>query len=71
MRRGSLAVLEGVDAIGPTFADCGAHDLVVVRLLARTLSTLGLVSLADRLGPMRRFLGDLAVGGKGELLTPA
>jgi len=34
------------------------------------LGDLGLGVLAERLGPMRRFLGDFAVGGKGELLTP-
>jgi formylmethanofuran dehydrogenase subunit C len=70
MRRGSLIALGGFDRLGPTFGDCGAHDLVVVRLLARMLADLGLGALAERLGPMRRFLGDHAVGGKGELLTP-
>ncbi|HYB09128.1 MAG TPA: formylmethanofuran dehydrogenase subunit C [Alphaproteobacteria bacterium] len=70
MRRGSIVGLGGFAHIGPTFGDCGAHELVVVRLLAQWLGELGLAALAGRLGPMRRFLGDHANGGRGELLTP-
>ena len=71
MRRGSLMALGGFDRLGPTFSDCGVHDLVVLRLLARLLVQSGLATLAERLGPMRRLLGDHAVGGKGELLIPS
>ena len=70
MRRGSVIALGGATRIGATFADCGVHDLVFLRLLARHLATLGLGALARRLGPLRRWMGDAAVGGRGELLTP-
>jgi hypothetical protein len=52
----------------PTFADDGAHELLWLRLLERHLATLG---LADALPSRRarRFAGDLADLGKGELLV--
>ncbi len=70
MRRGTIIGLGGAAMIGPTFADCGVHDLVIFRLLARHLVTLGLAALASRLAPFRRWAGDAAVGGKGEILVP-
>src|SRR6185312_6613690 len=69
MRRGSMIALGGVPRIGPTFADGGVHDLIFLRLLARHLTTLGLDGLATRLGGLRRWTGDAAVGGAGELLV--
>ena len=71
MRRGSIFALGGALRVGATFADCGVHDLIFLRLLARHLTALGLGSLAARLGPLRRWMGDAAVGGTGELLVPA
>jgi formylmethanofuran dehydrogenase subunit C len=71
MRHGSLLALGGFERPGPTFIDSGVHELVALRLLARLLASLGLGALAARLGPMRRLLGDQAIGGKGELLAPA
>lgn len=68
MRRGSIIALGGAARIGPTFGDCGVHDLLIVKLLARHLAGLGLGVLAARLGPLRRWMGDAAVAGKGELL---
>ena len=70
MRRGTIIGLGGAALIGPTFADCGVHDLVIFRLLARHLEALGLAALASRLGPFRRWAGDAAVAGRGELLVP-
>jgi formylmethanofuran dehydrogenase subunit C len=69
MRRGSILALGDAVAVGACFADCGVHDLVVLRLLARELVRLGLAELGARLGPMRRFVGDVAIGGRGELLV--
>ncbi len=69
MRRGSIIALGGATRIAPTFGDCGVHDLLVLKLLARHLAGIGLGALAARLGPLRRWLGDAAVAGKGELLV--
>ena len=70
MRRGTIIALGGAALIGPTFADCGVHDLVILKLLARHLVSLGVAALASRLAPFRRWAGDAAVAGKGELLAP-
>jgi formylmethanofuran dehydrogenase subunit C len=68
MRRGTL--------IGPrtgkllaTFRDGGVHDLVILRILSRDL-TERLGSLAPPPLPkmVRKYSGDLAIFGKGELL---
>lgn len=69
MQRGSIVALAGAGPLGSGFADCGVHDLVFCRLLARHLAMLGLDGLARRIGPLRRFAGDAAVSGKGELLV--
>jgi formylmethanofuran dehydrogenase subunit C len=71
MRRGTIIALSGVERTGPGFVDCGIHDLVFLRLLARQLDGLGLSELARQLGPLRRCMGDAAVAGKGELLFAA
>jgi formylmethanofuran dehydrogenase subunit C len=70
MRRGSIVALGGVDRIAPTFVDCGVHDLVWLRLLRRHIELLGEARLAERIQSLRRFAGDAAVVGRGELLLP-
>lgn len=70
MRRGTIIALGGAAMIGPTFADCGVHDLVILRLLGRHLVAAGLERLAARLAPFRRWAGDAAVAGHGEILAP-
>ncbi len=69
MRRGSVLALGGAERLGSGFVDCGVHDLVFLRLLARHVAALGLDALARRIGPLRRFAGDAAVSGRGELLV--
>jgi formylmethanofuran dehydrogenase subunit C len=68
MRRGTL-IAPRLDENPATFADCGSHDLVTLRLLDR--------HVAARLGPLaprslapkvRKLMGDLATIGKGEIL---
>jgi formylmethanofuran dehydrogenase subunit C len=66
MRRGTIVAL-GDAHIGACFADCGVHELVVLRLLAHELARLGLEALGARIGPLRRFMGDGAVSGRGEI----
>lgn len=69
MRRGTLLVARGPGDLLPTFADCGEHTLGWLELLRRDLPA----STAARLGfktrlRVRRWLGDAAVAGVGELL---
>lgn len=68
MRRGTL-IGPGTDRMLATFADCGVHDLVILRVMQRALAH-DLHALAPRNLPsrVRRFAGDMAAIGKGELL---
>lgn len=71
LRRGTL-IGPSAEHLLPTFADCGWHDMVVLRLLNRAMAdTLG--DLAPRPLPLkvRRIAGDLATIGKGEILLTA
>ncbi|MBX9925787.1 MAG: formylmethanofuran dehydrogenase subunit C, partial [Hyphomicrobiaceae bacterium] len=70
MRRGTIIASRA--NIPPSFADCGVHDLVILRIMCRDW-TRELGPLAPRpFGPqVRRYAGDLATIGKGELLLPA
>ncbi|HLJ65444.1 MAG TPA: formylmethanofuran dehydrogenase subunit C [Stellaceae bacterium] len=71
MRRGSLVVLGGMSSLGSGFADSGTHELLILKILAHELRHLGLgfEPLASRLaGRFHLFLGDRALGGKGEAL---
>lgn len=68
MRRGTL-IAPRLDALPATFADCGYHDLVMLRLLDRYLATkLGPLAPAPLGNKVRRLMGDLATIGKGEIL---
>jgi formylmethanofuran dehydrogenase subunit C len=71
MRRGTL-IGPKVDRMLATFADCGLHDLVILKVMARGWAQ-ELGTLAPRPFPaqVRRFAGDLATIGKGELLLTA
>jgi formylmethanofuran dehydrogenase subunit C len=71
MRRGSIIALGGAARISPSFVDCGVHDLLFVRLLSRHLASLGEWAIAHRLTPLRRWMGDAAFAGNGELLLPS
>jgi len=66
MRRGTLLV-RSHGAILPSFVETGAHRLVVLRILARSLSAVA-PDVADAAGAtVRRFSGDWATLGKGEI----
>ena len=70
MRRGTL-IAGSHGAMLPTFVETGTPDLVFLRLLAAALRRLG-TRHADLLGgTLRRYSGDLATIGKGELFVPA
>jgi formylmethanofuran dehydrogenase subunit C len=71
LRRGTL-IGPSVEAMLPTFADAGKHDLVILRILSRYLSaTLGPLAPRALSGNVRKFAGDLATIGKGEILIIA
>jgi formylmethanofuran dehydrogenase subunit C len=68
---GTLIVLGSAPALSPTFVDCGAHNLVFASVFARLLRP-DSKGAADLLAKrLRRFGGDTAVLGKGELFFPA
>ena len=70
MRRGTLLVGAPPQEPSPTFVDCGVHDLVAQQLLSAHVRPYSRVF--DRLlrKPLRRFAGDMAAMGKGELFCP-
>jgi formylmethanofuran dehydrogenase subunit C len=70
MRRGTVILRHGSDALSPTFVDCGVHDLVMLRVLARFAQTYSAPAAEALRAPFRRFAGDMAVLGKGEILCP-
>ena len=69
-KRASL-VLAAQGDFGPTYVDCGAHHFTFARLFSRALAKDS--RRASRLlsQKLRRFAGDTAALGKGEILTPA
>jgi formylmethanofuran dehydrogenase subunit C len=71
LRRGTL-IGPAVEKMLPTFADAGKHDLVILRVLSRYLSArLGPLAPRPLSGAVRKFAGDLATIGKGEILISA
>lgn len=71
LRRGTL-IGPSVEAMLPTFVDAGRHDLVILRILTRYLAaTLGPLAPRPFAGGVRKFAGDLATIGKGEILITA
>jgi formylmethanofuran dehydrogenase subunit C len=71
MKRGTIALGDRSEEMSPTFLDCGVHDLVTLRLMAGFLSDVS--SRAGKLfrKPLRRFAGDMATVGKGEIFIRA
>jgi formylmethanofuran dehydrogenase subunit C len=68
MRRGTL-IGPAAEKMLPTFADTGRHDLVILRVLSRYLTaTLGRLAPRPLSGTVRKYAGDLATIGKGEIL---
>jgi formylmethanofuran dehydrogenase subunit C len=72
LKRGTLLLFEALQELPATFNDCGAHDLLFLSLLERELAKQGeLAAFVPLPGRVRRYCGDLATGGKGEILLPA
>ncbi|KAB1072003.1 formylmethanofuran dehydrogenase subunit C [Methylobacterium planeticum] len=70
MRRGTM-LLGRHGAMSPTFVATGAHDLVFLRLLARSLRALSPAHADLAAGALTRYSGDLATLGKGEIWAAA
>jgi formylmethanofuran dehydrogenase subunit C len=70
MRRGTIMVLGAAPSVPASFTRTGVHELAFARLLARSLVADGLDALPARLTMLQRWVGDLAMGGKGEILAP-
>lgn len=70
MNRGTLLLLQAPAAMPPTFNDCGNHTLGFLPLLLKGFqgvdSCFG--GLAGSLNRVRRYAGDMAAMGKGEIL---
>lgn len=68
MRRGTLIAPSGT-RVAPTFVDCGQHELVILRIMSSHFaSALGQLAPKPLPGLARRFAGDMAALGKGEIL---
>ncbi len=70
LRRGSLILGRAPESLSATFNDSGVVELAWLKLLRRHAEAFlpGVVPASAR---CRRYMGDLAFGGKGELLLPA
>lgn len=70
MRRGTLLLADSRAVPLPTFNDNGRQDLLAIRLLLESLARYGQAFRRfARSQVFRRWLGDLAVEGKGEMLV--
>lgn len=66
MRRGTLLVGRH-GTLAPTFVETGHHDLVYLRLLARSLKGVSAAHAALAEGALKRYSGDLGTIAKGEI----
>jgi formylmethanofuran dehydrogenase subunit C len=68
MRRGTIVLGRGAQSLSPSFADCGPHELAFAALLGSRLVELEVKTGKLFKSPLRRYAGDLAALGKGEIL---
>lgn len=71
MNRGTILLAGGAAEMAPTFLDCGVFELVAAKLLASHVETMSARLGAAFRGPLRRYAGDLAALGKGEIFFRA
>lgn len=69
MKRGTILLAADAEALSPTFIDCGVHALVAMRLLSDFVGPLSRRAGACLRAPLRRYAGDMAVLGKGEIFV--
>jgi formylmethanofuran dehydrogenase subunit C len=67
---GSLLLAQMPEHMLPSFGDCGVHEFGFFKLLAPELSKhrAKFAKVIEKSAKARRFAGDLAVDGKGEVL---
>lgn len=67
MGRGTIFINGPAGEFGPGFMDCGRQELTLMRLMAKQLSPVhgGLTQVLS--APLRRYAGDMAALGKGEI----
>ena len=72
LRRGTLLLQSPPQHLPATYNDCGRHALLFLRLLERELRARGgLEAFLPLPRTVRRYCGDMATGGKGEILLDA
>jgi formylmethanofuran dehydrogenase subunit C len=69
LRRGTLALGAMRANLGPTFLDCGVHDLVSHKLMGAFVRPLSQAAAQLFAAPLRRYVGDTALLGKGEVFV--
>lgn len=69
MKRGTLLLWRGPDPLSVLFSDCGTHNLNYLTLMTRSWRDFpGKFAQLETRQRVRRYLGDNANGGKGEIL---
>jgi formylmethanofuran dehydrogenase subunit C len=71
LRRGTIVLGDKCEELSPTFIDCGVHDLIAARLMAGFIESYSARAAKLFRRPLRRFAGDMAALGKGELFVRA
>lgn len=71
MKRGTIVLGKKAFRLSPTFIDCGVHDLVVARLMAAFIGAYSTRAAKLLSRPLRRYAGDMATLGKGEIFLRA
>ena len=68
MGRGTIILGRAASMMSPSFVDCGEHELVAARLLGAFINRTSAKLAAILRQPLRRYAGDMAALGKGEIL---
>lgn len=69
MKRGTLVLWRSPDLLSVLFSDCGTHNLSYLTLLTRSWRDFpGKFAQLETRQRVRRYVGDNANGGKGEIL---
>ena len=73
MRRGSVLLAEAPARMTPTFNDCGEFELAIMPILKNYIGCVQRkwARKLDGFTRVRRWCGDMAYGGKGELFIAA